>query len=277
MDRLAFQQRYGPWALVTGASSGIGAEFARQLAALGIHTILVARREKQLSLLATELSDQHQTQSIVLALDLGQPGFLSIIRRHTDGLDVGLLVSCAGFAHTGNFLADDLDHQLQMLHLNCRAPMMLAHAFGQRMVARKGGGIILLSSIVGFSAVPGWTQYSASKGYNLLFAEGLAAELAGDQVDVLALCPGSVHTEFLERSQIDPFLAMQPKEVVRLGLHSLGRRRTVVPGMVNKLLVNALRLVPRRFGAAVAGAILDWWAAGFQRSHPTSFQGGLLE
>ena len=154
--------RYGPWALVTGASSGIGQGFARQLAARGVHLVLVARRAERLESLGAELSAAHGIKTRSVPLDLTREDFLPELLSATEDLEVGLIVCSAGFALTGDFLDHELDRELALLHVNCRAPMLLCHAYGRTMRDRKRGGIILLSSIAGFGATPRWTTIPAT-------------------------------------------------------------------------------------------------------------------
>lgn len=257
-----FYTRYGPWALVTGASSGIGAEFARQLAARGLNVVLVARREERLAALAAELADAHGVAARVVALDLARDDFLPELEAATDDLHIGLLVNNAGFSYTGEFLDSGLDAELQMLHVNARASLMLAHAIGSRLREHGRGGMIFVSSIAAFTPVPIWTHYSATKAYDLFLAEGLAAELAPHGVDVLALCPGTTRTEFLEVAELNEFLALDADTVVADALKQLGRKRRRVPGALFRTGGFLTRFVPTRFASAIASRVIQ----GMQRS-----------
>ncbi len=257
-----FRARYGPWALVTGAAAGIGAEFARQLAARGLHLVLVARRADRLEALAASLHDAHGIDTQVVPLDLSEPGFLPTLQAQTRDLAVGLVVSSAGFSVTGELLERPLDRQLAMIGLNVGAPLQLAHAFGCPMKARGRGGLIFVSSIVGFVPTPLWTAYAATKAFNLFLGEGLSHELCRHGVDVLALCPGTTRTEFLEVAEIDGFLPMNAAPVVARALRALGRRRVLVPGWPNWLLTFLPRFLPRSLSAAVSGRIVRHMAVG---------------
>ena len=172
-----FRYTYGPWALITGASSGLGAEFSRQLAAKGLNLVLVARRSDRLQDLSQNLSLTYSIDTRVVPLDLAQDDFLPQLTQTTAGLDIGLLVNNAGAALHHDFLANDLETELQILSLNTRSPLMLAHHYGQQLLQRRRGGIIFLSSVVGLVGSPQRSNYAATKGHNLLLAEGLAAEL----------------------------------------------------------------------------------------------------
>src|SRR5262249_11878202 len=156
------------------------------------------------------------------------------VEQATGDLDVGLLVNNAGVMTVGKFLDNDLAAELAQLHINGRATLMLAHHFGRAMRRRGRGGIIILASTLAFAAGPGGTNYAATKAYDLSLAEGLARELTGDGISVLALCPGATRTE-LWPSGAAPKMAMDPQAVVDLALKKLGKRRTVVPGSLNKL------------------------------------------
>lgn len=252
-----FADRYGPWALVTGASSGIGREFARQLAARGLNIILVARRAARLEELASELIAGHAIETRVAPVDLSLDNFLAPISLATEGLTVGLLVNSAGFAHTGPFLDMDTVTLSRMLHLNCRAPAVLARAYGPAMRARQRGGIIFLSSVAGFAGTPSWSLYASTKAFNLLLGEGLAAELRGDAVDVLVLAPGATRTEFLEVAGLRDSLGMNVEDVVSRALGRLGRADVFVPGLFYSTGVFAMRFLPRAFNRAVFGRFID--------------------
>ena len=182
-----FVGRFGPWALVTGASSGIGEAFARRLAELGMNLVLIARREDRLRKLAEALQSKHSVRTRVVPVDLSQDDFLPIIEQATNDLQIGLLVNNAGFANTGKFLDNDLASELALLHVNNRAPLILAHHFGGLMRARGRGGMIFVSSTVAVVGVPSWSNYAASKAHDLIFDEGLAKELRREGIAVLAL------------------------------------------------------------------------------------------
>jgi short-subunit dehydrogenase len=193
-----FSERYGPWALVTGASAGIGAEFGRQLASRGLNVVLVARRLDRLQSLANELSRDFGVETRTISANLSSSEPLDALLREIKGLEIGLLVNNAGVGTHGAFMESELGSELAILDLNCRAPMALAHALGSAMLARGRGGLIFVSSVFGFFPVPMMGTYAASKAYDLFFAEALAEELDGSGVDVMALCPGLTRTEFFE-------------------------------------------------------------------------------
>jgi short-subunit dehydrogenase len=250
-----FNERFGPWAVVTGASSGIGEAFARRLAEKGLNLVLVARREDRLRKLADELQDRHGVTVRVVAADLSRPDFLPLIARATDDVQIGLLVNNAGVATVGNFLDNDLDAELTLLHINNRAPLMLAHHYGRSMRQLGRGGMIFLASTVAFSAVPLWSNYAASKAYDLALAEGIAKELRKDGISVLAICPGPTRSE-LWPSGSKPFMAMEPSAVVDVAFQKLGRRTTVIAGWLNWVIAHSTRLLPRSWNASIYGWVI---------------------
>ncbi|HUS66128.1 MAG TPA: SDR family NAD(P)-dependent oxidoreductase [Kofleriaceae bacterium] len=255
-----FVHRYGPWALVTGASSGIGEEFARQLAARGLHLVLCARRKDRLDTLAAALLAAHGTQTRILELDLSRPDFMPAVTAATDGLEIGLLVNNAGFGDKGAFVDADLPMLLRMLDTNCRAPLILAHAFAPKLVARGRGGIIFTSSTAAFQGLPWASHYAATKGHGLQLAEGLFHELKPKGVDVLALCPGPTDTEGPRRTGVDPdkvpVKMMQVGPVVAAALAALGRAPVAVPGASNRLVHFLVKLVGRRTASALGGRMI---------------------
>jgi len=251
-----FKQKYGPWALITGASSGIGMEFARQLAAMGINLVLVARREDKLNTLATELKSSHGIDAKVVMADLSRDDFLPTLRSATAGLEIGLLVNNAGLTTTGAIVDNKLEDELNLLHLNCRAPLILAHEYGKPMRERKRGGIIFLGSVLSFASVPVWANYAASKAYDLFLAEGLAAEMKEHNVDVMALCPGFTRTEFAEYAKLNDLMAMDVEPVVKTALNKLGKSGIAIPGIMNKLNIFTTRLQPRFISTLIFGMVV---------------------
>lgn len=233
-----FRQKYGPWALITGASSGIDAEFARQLAEKGLNLILVARRKERLEDLTKELKNQQNIQVKTIPLDLTRPDFMTSLRPVTDSVEVGLLINNAGVIVTGKFLENDLEGELRMLDINCRTPLILAHEFGQKMIKRKRGGVIFLASMVAYQGTPFTTTYASTKAYNLLLAEGLSYELKEEGVAVLALSPGFTNTEMLEGMDFShmPIKPMPVKPVVTSALKALGHKSSVIPGVMNQFM-----------------------------------------
>jgi short-subunit dehydrogenase len=258
----SFQVRYGPWAVVTGASDGIGKAMAREIARRGLNVVLVARSGGKLSALASELAALGR-QTRVLSLDLGDVEASYQVARDTADLDVGLVVACAGFGTAGRFLDTDMDAELTMIDVNCRAVMALAKLFAPRLVARKRGGMVLLSSIVAFQGVPKAANYAATKAYVHTLAEGLRVELAPDGIDVIASVPGPVSSGFGARAGMRMNGAEAPETVARGTLDALGRKASIRPGVRAKILIGSLALLPRSARTFIMGRIM----AGMTRHH----------
>jgi hypothetical protein len=238
------QARYGPWAVVTGASDGIGREMAVCLAEAGLNLVLVARRQDRLTALSTDL-EAHGIQTAVVAADLAGPTGRGQVIVATQELDVGLLVAAAGFGSSGPFIRTSLEQELDMVEVNCRAVLSLTHHYARRFVRQRRGGIVLMSSLVAFQGVPGAANYAATKAYVQTLAEGLHAELAPSGVDVLASAPGPVHSGFAARAGMRMSAALTSREVARATLPALGRRTTVRPGRLSVLLEASLAPLPR--------------------------------
>jgi short-subunit dehydrogenase len=256
-----FPQHYGPWALVTGASSGIGEEFARQLAARGLHVAVVARRRERLEALATELHVRHGAEVRIIGADLTDPSAPDAIADATADLDVGLLVNNAGFGEKGGFLEIPLAKQLRMIELNCKVPVWLTHKMAPALIDRGRGGIVIVASTAAFQGVPYTSVYAATKSFDLMFGDALGYELARQGVDVVTVCPGPTDTEGPRRTGVNPdrvpVKLMPPEVVVRHTLDALGRRTVVIPGTANKAAAFLTRLVPRRLAARIAGRMIE--------------------
>jgi len=249
--------RYPGWALVTGASSGIGEAFAVALAARGFPVVLVARRKDRLEALAKRLEHEHKVEALVVAEDLGQPGACERVRDAVSGREVGVLVNNAGFGSSGRFAEQDAVVDAEMIALNCAAVVRMTHLFLRPMLGRKSGAVIVVASVAGYQADPWFAVYGATKAFDLIFAEALWCELRGTGVDVLAVSPGETRTEFHERAHAKrQFRGATPESVVETSLAALGKKPSVVPGFVPKLISWAHRLFPRRFVIHATGAVL---------------------
>lgn len=257
MDGNTFALRYGPWALITGASSGLGAELAVQLSKAGLHVILVARREERLQKLAIRLQREFGVQTRILAVDLAEPDAYKFILEKTSDLEVGLLVNNAGYSKTGEFVMSRTESEQLMLRVNCEAPMQLAMEFSKKMVRRGRGGILFVSSSVAKVPTPYWTHYAATKSYILHFGEGLYHELKSKGVDVLTVCPGGMKTEFQTIAGIRDIGAMGVKPVASCAIRKLGHRPSVIPGWINVVAYQVLpKLLPARFRLALFGGLM---------------------
>lgn len=250
------QLRYGPWALVTGASDGIGKAFALELARSGINVALAARRRTELEMLAEELKAAHGVDTLVVACDLSTQSGIDAVMNATSDLDVGLLVAAAGFGTSGPILHSNLGQERDMLAVNCAALFELCVHFGRRFAARGRGGMVLMSSLVGWQGTPHATHYAATKAYVQSLAEGMRVELKGSGVDVLASAPGPVHSGFAARADMRMSVAASPADVARASLGALGRKTTVVPGAFSKLLTYSLAMLPRVARTFVIGRVM---------------------
>lgn len=250
----------GNVALITGASSGIGAAFAEKLAAQGHDLVLVARREDRLKTLAAEMQERNRVSVEVLAADLSCPAGVEKVEAYVTGLPgLEFLINGAGFGTSGHFAEIDLEKQVDMIHVHVLAPVRLCRAALQGMIALGRGSIINVSSVAAFWPLPENANYAASKAYLAVFSQALAAELRGTGVRVQALCPGFTYTEFHDTSEFEDFdrnlipepLWMTPEELVTMSLKALEQGKTMfVPGWKNRLMVSGTArkltsLVPR--------------------------------
>jgi len=244
--RERFRAKYGPWAVVTGASEGIGREFAICLARNGIHLVLVARRRDQLDQLAAQVAQAYGVEARVLNLDLARSESIDALEAETAALDVGLLIAAAGFGTSGPLINSSPRAELEMVDVNCRAVLALAQTFGRRFAARGRGGLVLMSSLLAFQGVPLAANYAATKAYVQTLAEGLRHELRPFGVDVIAAAPGPIRSGFGARADMRMSLSQTPDVVAQATLAALGSPRTVRPGWLSKALEASLAPLPRR-------------------------------
>lgn len=251
-----FGKRYGPWALVTGASSGIGESFAKLLARQGFSLILVARREERLRLLQGELLRDHGASSELVIEDLADATAIDRVVAMAKKFDVGLVVSNAGFGLKGGFGSHSAAQLDAMLNVNARAPLMLVHALLPTLRTRATSGIIITGSQEGESPFPWSSAYAATKAFVHNFGLSLYGELHGTGCDVLVLAPGSTDTEapITQGFKREDLLGlMSPDEVARQALENLGKKPLHIPAWYNQLMVGMMRLLPRRLAIALAG------------------------
>jgi hypothetical protein len=251
-----FRDKYGPWALVAGASEGIGAAFAEELAARGLDVILVARREEPLRALAAQIRAAHGVQARTASVDLGAPTVLDEVRRAVEGLEIGLLVYNAAVSLIGPFLEQPLADKLRAIDVNCRGPLILTDELGRAMARRGRGGIVLMTSLAGTQGTPYVTTYAATKAFDLVLAEGLWDELREHGVDVLGCRAGATRTPAYERSNPAPGPAplMEARPVAVQALDALGKAPSMVPGALNGAVAFLMqRLMPRRAAVATMG------------------------
>ncbi len=245
--------------LITGASSGLGAVFARKLAAQRHNLVLVARRKDRLEALATELSKAHGVTVVVEVSDLSAPDAVDKLMKRLakNKLDVTCLINNAGFGTLGAFAAQDVSRQTEMINVNCTALMQLCHAVLPAMKLRKSGSILNVSSTAAFLAGPNMSIYHASKAFVLSFSEALHEEVKQEGIKVSCLCPGPTKTEFFDaataRTMKLMLFAGPAEKVVDDGLAALARNQTfTVSGLLNKFIIQSGRLSPRAITRSVA-------------------------
>ena len=236
--------RFGPWAVVTGASSGIGREFARQIAASGINLVLVARREALLREAGAEFSKAYGIEHRIVVADLSEESFLNRLASATDDLEIGLVISNAGTANPGEFLGLDRGELIRLLKLNSLAHMQISHHFGPGLAERRRGGILLCGAMGAVLGVPYMANESGAKSYVQSFGEALHVELFPLGVSVSVLIIGPTQTPIIEKIGFDPAtMPMKPMPVERCvfeGLEALKRNRaTHLSGRINRIM-NAL-------------------------------------
>jgi uncharacterized protein len=250
---------FGPWAVVTGASSGIGKEFAHQLAANGLNLVLVARRRPLLETLGGQLAGTYGIQYRTVGVDLRDGDFLTNITEATDDLDVGLLISNAGGVQFGEFLSLDQQSLSQGVSLNVLSHLRLAQHFGNRMAQRGRGGMLLVSSTVATHGAPFMADYAAAKAYLLILGEALHLEFQQRGLHMTVLLPGPTATEGVAASGLDmPMKLMSAKQCVAEGISALNANHaTHIAGRQNRLMT---ALVPgsamrKMMGTAMAKAL----------------------
>jgi len=245
-------------ALITGASAGLGAEYARQLAAKGTDLVLVARRRERLDALAAELRAAHGTAVDVWPADLAVPGDIERIEAGIAGHStLDLLINNAGFGGRTGFVRGETGDHVNMLRVHVDATVRLAKAALSGMIARGRGGIINVASVAAFSPFSG-AMYSGTKAFLVMFSENLQTELRDKGVFVQALCPGMTHTEFHEVAAIDKAIVPKPfwmtgGEVVRISLRRLGRGTVCIPGWKNKAVAFLMRCPVTAAGVRAVG------------------------
>ncbi|HEY8714989.1 MAG TPA: SDR family oxidoreductase [Candidatus Acidoferrum sp.] len=250
----------GKWALITGASAGIGVALARELAAGGANLVLTARRKDRLDELARQLESEFTIKTEVFPADLAQPDAAETIFAFTEqcGLRIDLLVNNAGFGAYGELHTVEPARLLDMVQVNCGAVVHLTRLYLPHMVERHSGDVLILASTASFQAVPYISTYAATKAFDLLFAEGLAEEMKPYGVRVCALCPGSTESEFAVVAGQEKFMrkAETAQKVARVGLEALAAGKSyVISGLGNYLGALGERLVPRRLVTRVAAGM----------------------
>jgi short-subunit dehydrogenase len=235
-----FRRRYGPWALIAGGSKGLGAAFAEELARYRLNLILLARNERSLAGTAAGIRKRHGIEVRTVSVDLAAAGALSKVKSAIGKLEIGLLVYNAAGSYTGAFLSAEPDYYKQMVTTNCTGALELVYWLGARMIERRRGGILLMSSLTAFLGSPFVATYGATKAFLLNLAEGLNVEWNPFGVDVAACCAGPIRTPSYLRSKPagkgPRALEMEPGQVACKALRALGRRTIVIPGVLNRFV-----------------------------------------
>jgi len=254
--------KYPGAALITGASAGLGAAFARRCAAEGMDLVLVARRRDRLDALAEELKQAHKIKTHVVAVDLGAPEAPGIIKQSCDDakVKVSMLINNAGFGSHALYHETDPDWHINMVRVNCEAPVALTNLFLPPMIKRKNGAVIFLASTAAYQPTPYFAVYGATKSFNLMLGEALWAEMRPYGVDVLAVSPGYTTTEFQDVADIKTLppksLWRSPEDVIRTCFQALGKYPSAIDGSKNFLSAFATRLAPRKLLASTAKKVL---------------------
>jgi uncharacterized protein len=247
----SFAENYGPYALVTGASLGIGRDMARLLHAKGVKIVLTGRNLERLKALENELPG-----SIAIAADLTKEDDLQALFKQIDQIDIGLVVVNAGFGSAG-YLADQNDQEARdMLKLNCEVSLRLAMWTGRRLLPQKRGGIVFLSSILAMQGTATQANYSATKAYVQNLAEALAIEWQPSGVSVLCASPGPVATGFADRAQLSPMDSDDSSVVAKEIVEAIGKKSLVVPGRKGRFLTFMLSTAPRALRVKIMAGIM---------------------
>lgn len=265
---MTFLDRYGPWAVVAGASAGLGAAFAASLARRGLNLVLVARRPQPLAELAATLP----TQTVRVEADLATDAGLAAVTAACADLPVGLVVANAAYSPIGSFVELGTDELLRAVDLNCRAPLLLARHFTPAMLARGRGGLVIMSSLSGLQGSPPISVYAATKAFGMILAEGLWAELRGTGVDVVGCVAGAIATPGLAATKARRAPGtLTPERVAEAALRALGRGPRVVPGLTMRLSAALMSRLPRRAAIGIiARASRDLSPSSADRAAPES-------
>jgi hypothetical protein len=254
IDRQYFLNKYGPWALVTGGASGIGAEFCRQLAMIGLNIAIIDIQTKKMRSIKSALKKEYKISVIAINTDLTANDFMKKIISSASKIEIGLVINNAAFGSVGPFADTDPRDMEKTVMVNCRAPLLISRHFAPLLSKRGRGGMIFLSSTSALQGTPIVANYAATKAYNLVLGEALWNELGPSGCDVMVLAPGATNTPAfaasggrIEKLPGMPF--MQADEVVREALFCLGKRPLVIPGRKNRLIAFIMNRLLKRSAA----------------------------
>ena len=253
--RGSFVERYGRWAVVAGASEGLGAAFAGALAARGMGLVLLARRAEVLETVAADLRARHGVDVRPIACDLADAASFARLADACSDLEVGVAVYNAAYSFVAPLLDRPLEDALRVVEVNVRGPLRFVHGLVPAMVARGRGALVLMSSLAGFQGSPRLAAYAASKAFVTVLGESLWGELAPKGVDVVASCAGAIRTPgYAKASKKEAPGTLAASEVVEETFAALGRKPLVIPGAVNKLASFVMRrLAPRTTAIGIMG------------------------
>jgi short-subunit dehydrogenase len=254
-----FAEKYGPWALVAGATEGIGEAYSIQLAAIGLNILMVARQPKPLDELAEKLGATYGIETRTISLDLAAPDVVSRLEDVSSDLDIGLVVYNAAASHIGHFTDVSSEKKMLEIGVNVYGPVRLIDHFAPELIARGKGGIILMSSIAGTVGSSYVATYAATKSFIRVLAEGLWAELKPKNIDVLACIAGATNTPAYRATKPKGSVPMQsPDEVVVTALKALGKRPVVISGRANKIVSFLFgRMLPKTPSVRIMSAQLE--------------------
>lgn len=255
-----FASCYGPWALIAGAAVGLGAEYARQVAAAGVHLILVDRDDGPLQATAAAIAREYRVDTLPVVADLARPDIADVLQAAAGHREIGLLIYNAAIGTVARLDTTTPAHSMRMIDVNCRGPLLLVHGFAPSMLARGRGGIILMSSMSGNFGSEQLAVYAASKAFNLVLGDALWAEFRSLGVDVLAVQPGSTRTPGWQTSQPEELKGpgphvMETDVAVQEALAALGTGPNLIPGELNRQGAAMLASLPRRQAVEMMSAI----------------------
>ncbi|WP_299524907.1 SDR family oxidoreductase [Winogradskyella sp.] len=249
---------YGSWSLITGATSGIGRELALKLGESGFNLVITGRRKNLLDALKQQLVEAYKVDVVAIAGDLSAEIDVIHLIEETEHLNLGIVILNAGFGTSGKFINSNLDDELNMLNLNCKAVLILTHHYANKMKSLSNkGAIVLLSSMVAFQGVPNATNYAATKAYVQSLGEALHLEFKSEDIDVLCAAPGPVETGFSARADMKMNSASNPKDIATSIIKAIGKKSTVFPGLLTKFLVYNLRMTPRWGKIRIMGKVMQ--------------------
>ncbi len=258
------KKKYGNWALVTGATSGIGKELALNLARAGFNLVITGRRKPVLNELATKIFDEYNTQAIPVPGDLSNNNDLKELMNETSHLALGIIILNAGYGTSGQFIDADIATESNMLELNCMATLKLSYHYANQLrSSKKKGAIVLLSSIVAFQGVPNAANYAATKAYVQSLGEALSKELKPHGIAILTASPGPVQSGFASRANMKMNSPLKPEAIAIPIISAIGKRNIIYPGSLTKLLFYSLSMLPRWGKTMVMGKVM----AGFTKHH----------